>query len=126
MSHLPILGLWLRRFFTEHLSSERNLAINTQKSYRDSFMLLLPYLSDNARKPVERLSIQDITSNASLGSSIILKPSGTARYRLATNACRRFGPSPALSAVGNPPVSNGRAGFVRLPPKKPPRHRCRG
>ena len=62
MNNLPILGPWLRRFFTEHISTERNLALNTQKSYRDSFTLLLPYISKKARKPVDRLSIQDLTA----------------------------------------------------------------
>ena len=35
------LGPWLRRFLEEHLVSERNLARNTQLSYRDTLALLL-------------------------------------------------------------------------------------
>ena len=62
MNNLPILGPWLRRFFSEHISTERNLAVNTQKSYRDTFTLLLPYISKKARKNIDRLSIQDLST----------------------------------------------------------------
>ena len=30
MNKLPMLSPWLRRFFTEHISTERNLAVNTR------------------------------------------------------------------------------------------------
>ena len=35
MNKSSMLGPWIRRFLIEHLVAERNLAINTQKSYRD-------------------------------------------------------------------------------------------
>ncbi len=50
------LGSWLRRYLEEHVVSERNLAENTRQSYRDSFALLLPFVSRKARKPVDRLT----------------------------------------------------------------------
>ena len=37
MSDPRTLGPWLRRFLTEYIVTERNLARNTQKSYRDTF-----------------------------------------------------------------------------------------
>ena len=54
------LGPWLRRFLTEHIVTERNLAHNTQKSYRDTFALLLPFVGAKVRKPVDRLALQDL------------------------------------------------------------------
>ena len=39
------LGAWLRRYLEEHVVNERNLAENTRQSYRDSFVLLLPFVS---------------------------------------------------------------------------------
>ena len=42
MSDIHRLGTWLRRFLCEHIVTERNLARNTQQSYRDAFTLLLP------------------------------------------------------------------------------------
>ena len=53
---------WLRRFLTEHIVTERNLAQNTCKSYRDTFSLLLPFVVRKVRKPVDRLMVSDITS----------------------------------------------------------------
>ena len=37
MSESRTLGPWLRRFLAEHIVTERNLARNTQLSYRDAF-----------------------------------------------------------------------------------------
>ena len=62
MSDTRTLGPWLERFLTEYIVTERNLARNTQKTYRDTFSLLLPFVSRKVRKPVDRLAVQDITS----------------------------------------------------------------
>ena len=35
MNDKILLGPWVRRFLLEHLVAERNLARNTQRSYRD-------------------------------------------------------------------------------------------
>ena len=42
--------------------TERNLARNTQKSYRDTFRLLLPFVSAKLRKPIDRLTLRDLDS----------------------------------------------------------------
>ena len=60
MSDPRTLGPWLRRFLTEHIVTERNLAHNTQKSYRDTFALLLPFVGARVRKQVDRLALQDL------------------------------------------------------------------
>ena len=62
MREIKTLGPWLRRFFDEHLVTERNLSRNTRASYRDAFKLLLPFVSAKLRKPTERLAVQDLTS----------------------------------------------------------------
>ena len=61
MNEPRTLGPWLRRFLAEHIVTERNLARNTQLSYRDTFALLIPFLSAKARKPDERLAVDDLT-----------------------------------------------------------------
>ena len=61
MSKSQTLGPWLRRFLSEYIVTERNLARNTQMSYRDTFALLLPFVGAKARKPVERLAVHDLT-----------------------------------------------------------------
>ena len=39
-----------------------DLARNTRASYRDTFSLLLPFVSRKLRKPVDRLAVRDLTS----------------------------------------------------------------
>ena len=55
------LGPWVRRFLLEYLVSERNLASNTQQSYRDMLVLLLPFAGQRQAKPVDRLTIGDLS-----------------------------------------------------------------
>jgi site-specific recombinase XerD len=57
-----LLGPWVRRFLLEHLVAERNLARNTQISYRDTLVLLLPFLSRTKKVPVDRLTLEELTS----------------------------------------------------------------
>ncbi|GEM_PF-1824577 len=67
MPEHELLGPWLRRFLTEYIVTERNLARNTRSSYRDTFRLLLPFASQKVRRPVDRLMVRD------LASSLVLK-----------------------------------------------------
>ena len=62
MSDAGSLGPWLRRFLEEYVVSERNLARNTQISYRDTLALLLPFTADKACAPVDRLNVRDLSA----------------------------------------------------------------
>ena len=57
-----ILGPWVRRFLLEHVVNERNLARNTQRSYRDTLRLLLPFVARNARRRIDQLRIEDLSA----------------------------------------------------------------
>lgn len=57
-----LLGSWVRRFLLEYLVNERNLARNTQKSYRDALCLLLPFVARGARKRIDQLRIEDLSA----------------------------------------------------------------
>lgn len=57
----PLIGPWVRRFLLEHLVTDRNLARNTQLSYRDTLVLLLPFMSKAREKAVDRLTIDDLS-----------------------------------------------------------------
>ena len=61
MTDTTLLGPWLRRFLLEYLVGERNLAINTRTSYRDMLVLLLPYIAAHLKKPVDRLTVVDLS-----------------------------------------------------------------
>ncbi len=63
MRNASLLGPWIRRFLMEHLVNERNLARNTQRSYRDTLRLLLPALARRAHKPVDRLVVADLSAD---------------------------------------------------------------
>ncbi|GLR46036.1 integrase [Mesorhizobium amorphae] len=56
-----LLGPWVRRFLLEHLVAERNLSRNTQASYRDTLMLLLPFASNHAARAIDRMSVEELT-----------------------------------------------------------------
>jgi integrase/recombinase XerD len=58
-----LLGSWVRRFLLEHLVAERNLARNTQRSYRDTLCLLLPFASTQCKKQVEKLTVDDLSGD---------------------------------------------------------------
>jgi hypothetical protein len=58
-----LLGPWVRRFLLEHLIGERNLARNTQRSYRDTLRLLLPFAARRARKAIDRLTVEDLSAS---------------------------------------------------------------
>lgn len=55
------IGPWIRRFLLEHVATDRNLARNTQLSYRDTLVLLLPFLSKALDKPIDRLSVEALS-----------------------------------------------------------------
>jgi integrase/recombinase XerD len=63
MSEHTSLGPWIRRFLLEHVVAERNLARNTQHSYRDAFTLLIPFVAKMQKKSVDRLALVDLSAD---------------------------------------------------------------
>lgn len=61
MRNTTLMGPWIRRFLLEHLVAERNLARNTQYSYRDTMVILLPFMSRTLKTPVDRLTVTDLS-----------------------------------------------------------------
>jgi integrase/recombinase XerD len=57
------LGPWVRRFLLEHLVADRNLAKNTQRSYRDTLTLLLPFTAVKLRKPIDQLTVDQLSDD---------------------------------------------------------------
>ena len=55
-----LVAPWIRRFLVEHLIKERNYSLNTQQSYRDTFLLFLPFAAKRCRCPVDRLALAAI------------------------------------------------------------------
>lgn len=63
MNDNTLMGPWIRRFLLEHLVRERNLSRNTQRSYRDTLALLMPFISIKARKAVDQISATDLNAD---------------------------------------------------------------
>lgn len=63
MRDTSLLGPWVRRFLMEHVINDRNLAINTQRSYRDTLQLLLPEIARRIRKTIDRLVVTDVSAD---------------------------------------------------------------
>ncbi len=61
MNDKNLIGPWIRRFLLEHVVTERNLARNTQASYRDTLTLLLPFVSARAGQAIDRMTVEDLT-----------------------------------------------------------------
>jgi integrase/recombinase XerD len=57
-----VLGPWVRRFLLEHLVAERNLSRNTQASYRDALLLLLPFASKQAGVAIDRMTVEHLNA----------------------------------------------------------------
>ncbi len=63
MKNTQYLSLWVKRFLLEYLISIKNLSKNTQQSYRDTFRLMIPFISTEAHKSIEKLLVEDISHN---------------------------------------------------------------
>jgi hypothetical protein len=57
------IGPWVRRFLLEHLVNERNLSRGTQRSYRDTLALLIPFVARRGRKGVDDLNIAHVSAD---------------------------------------------------------------
>lgn len=62
MSDAARLGPWVRRFLLEHLVGERNLSRHTQRSYRDTLTLLIPFSAGKLHKAVDQLCLTDLSA----------------------------------------------------------------
>ena len=63
MNDLTLLGPWVRRFLLEHLIAERNLARNTQRSYRDALTLLIPFVAGKLHRSIDRLTMVEVSGD---------------------------------------------------------------
>jgi site-specific recombinase XerD len=54
-------GVCVTEYFTKHLAGTRNLSSNTIKSYRDTFCLLLTFLSEEMKLRAEKVYLSNIT-----------------------------------------------------------------
>src|SRR5215470_17655958 len=57
------LGPWVRRFLLEHLINDRNLSRGTQRSYRDTLTLLIPFVARKVHRSVDELDVIHVSAD---------------------------------------------------------------
>lgn len=62
MAETTKLGPWVRRFLLAHLVRERNLARTTQRSYRDTMALLIPFIAGMVHKQIDTLDVDHVSA----------------------------------------------------------------
>ena len=60
MNH-HLLANFIKRFFGHYLPVQKGLSVNTMQAYRDAVKLLLCFTADMIGRPVDRLTVEDIT-----------------------------------------------------------------
>ena len=66
-----------RAFFEDFLPVQRGLSPHTIRSYRDALLLFLQFAARDARRPIERLDVADLTAERITRFLRFWKPSGT-------------------------------------------------
>jgi integrase/recombinase XerD len=61
MNDRNLLGPWIRRFLLEHMVAERNFSLNTQASYRDTLILLLPFAAKLGGLAIDRMTVENLS-----------------------------------------------------------------
>ena len=62
MTNPTLLSPWIKRFLIEYLISDKNLALNTQHSYRDTLCQLLPFIANKDRTAIDKLKVEDVSA----------------------------------------------------------------
>ena len=55
------IAYWMKRYLGEYLTTVKNMSPNTQKSYRDTFRMLLPYVGAILKCPVDKIELNAIS-----------------------------------------------------------------
>jgi len=116
----PTLADLVTSFFTRYLGAERDASEHTIVSYRDTFRLLLPHVSQQARRAVARLGVEDLSAERILAFLDYLEQGRgnsirTRNARLA--AIRSFF---AYAVTREPPLAAHTERVLSIPFKKTP------
>ena len=66
----PTLGALVHSFFMDHLQAQKGLRLASIRSYRDAVRLFLGFVAREARRPITRLSLQDLRGCEKIDQSI--------------------------------------------------------
>jgi site-specific recombinase XerD len=57
----PTLGALVHDFFLDYLAQQKGLRQSSVRSYRDTLRLFLPFVAKDARRPISRLKLEELT-----------------------------------------------------------------
>jgi integrase/recombinase XerD len=120
LNELPEL---VQCFFAHYLVSQRNLSAHTRNGYRDTFRLLLSFLSKHVRRPIDQLTLDSLSPATVLAFLDYLEASrgNTARTRnVRLAAIRTFVRFVLGQAVGVDFIGIGHR-ILAIPQKKSPK-----
>ncbi|MBI5526911.1 MAG: site-specific integrase [Deltaproteobacteria bacterium] len=60
--HHHLFGPFVRRFLLEEVAADRNLSLNTQRSYRDAIRLLLRFIAEHHALDPTRVTVEQVTA----------------------------------------------------------------
>ena len=69
----PALGQVLYSYFEDHLKAQKGVRPSTVKSYRDGMRLFLQFVASDARRPISRLVLEDLTCQEARADAIYLE-----------------------------------------------------
>lgn len=55
------VAYWMKRYLGEYMTAVRNMSPNTQKSYRDTFRMLLPYAGARLKCPIDKIELNAVS-----------------------------------------------------------------
>ncbi len=58
-----LVAPWIRRFFLKRLVEERDRSHNAQAGYRETLLLLLPFVAKAAEISADRLQVEDLRAD---------------------------------------------------------------
>ena len=117
-----LIGPFVRRFLIEELIVDRNLSLNTQRSYRDAIRLLFVFLAERHSTDPTRVTVEQVDAAVVRGFLRYLEDdrgnsTATRNQRLATpplavpfhRAPRPGAGRPRYTDPGDPPAAYGYA-----------------
>jgi len=63
MANTHLIGPLVRRFLLEEVGSDRNLSVNTQRSYRDALRLLFHFLAEHYTLEPTQVTVEHLTAD---------------------------------------------------------------
>ena len=115
MTDQSLLGPWVRRFLLEYLVGDRNLARNTQLSYRDTLRQLLPFTAKRARRAARPAAASRISRRSACAPFCVSWESNVAvGPRRRTSVWRPSTPWPISSAYTARNTSSGMGRSVQF------------